>query len=54
MIKQEAQWACIAHMVFAIYIPLSKDVTKIAKYQCNQISDLWKKDVSSFLLYKPI
>jgi len=22
-IKQEAQWACIAHLVFVIYIPLS-------------------------------
>jgi len=54
---QEAQWACITHLVFAIYIPLS-----IYDHRCYtpdintfiQTSDSWKKDVSSFLLYNRI
>jgi len=56
--KQEAQWAYIAHLVFAIYIPLSNYDQRMlhAKYQCIQTSDSLKKDVSSSLLYtsKPI
>jgi len=34
--KQEAQWACIAHLDFAMYIPLSNYDQRIlhAKYLC--------------------
>jgi len=38
---QEAQWACIAHLDFAIQIPLSNydQMMLHAKYQCIQTSD---------------
>jgi len=41
-VEQEAQWACIAHLVFAIYIPLSiYDQWTCVTCQILMHSDQW-------------
>jgi len=57
--KQEAQWACIAHLVFNIqmYISLYQTITN-GCYMLNMNAFRpvihGKKDVLCVLLYKPI
>jgi len=55
--KQGAQWACIAHLVFAIYIFLYQSMTKgwyMPNINAFRPVMHGKRKVSSFLLYKPI
>jgi len=50
--KQEAQWARVAHLVFAIYIPLSIYDQRMLHAFRPVIHG--EKNVSRFLLHSPI
>jgi len=54
ILRQEAQWTCIAHLVCAIYIVLYQSMTKgcyTPNIKCIQTSDSWKNNVSSFFYF---